>query len=163
MIYKYRITFILFFLLAGLNLNAGEIITWTDKDGTLNLSNLPPPHGVHVREVIQYKEITDNQKAQRQDRKKTNLQRRLKNRKSKNAEKAANEAKKAELRAIKARDKASEYIDKNAPRKKSKRKGFRYRREKAIEAVRKAEAYEKQAKKKAEETEIIEEIKNQKP
>lgn len=158
------IIFVFIFFLTGLNLNAGEIITWTDKDGNLNISNLPPPHGVHINESIRYREKADNHGTKRKYTEKQNLQHRLKYQKNEDAEKAAKEAKKAELEAIEARNKANKYINRHAPRKKRKREGFRYRRKKAVEAAQKAEAYEKQAEKKASEAKIIEkEIQYQTP
>ena len=151
---KYTHTCVVFFILfsIGSNLNAGEIVTWIDPDGNTNITNLPPPQGAKIHNVIQYKEKTDeeiseNERLKMQKRsillKQQNIQEASKAKKK--AKKYRKESEKAEVRAQEAAQKVIEYINKHSPRKKNKRRAYKYRSKKLVEAAEKAKAQAIQA------------------
>lgn len=169
---------ILILLLIGSNSNAGEIVTWTDEYGNLNITNQSPPEGVMVQNVIQYKEKTDEeireykrlQEKKRQDRlKQAKIQEAQKAKKE--AGKAKKEAEEAEARAEEATRNANEYINKYSSRKKKKRKAYRSRARKLVEEAEKAKALAIQAVNKANQAEkdakevakIVQEFDSQNP
>lgn len=151
---------ILILLLIGLNLSAGNIIMWTDEDGNFNITNLSPPEGVKIQNVIQYKEKTDEeireykrlQEQKRQDRLKQQKIQEAKKAKNE-AEKAKKEAEEAESRAEEAVRKANEYLNKHYPRKKKKRNAYIFRTKKLVQEAEKAKARAVQALKKANQAE----------
>lgn len=155
---------ILIVFLISSNLNAGEIVTWSDDDGNLNITNLPPPKGIKIQNTIQYKEKTDEEIREFKRRQEAKQQDRLKQQKIQEAQKAKKEAEKAKKEAEEekvcaeeAGQKANEYINKGFPRKKKKRNAYIFRTRKlaeeaemaevqAIEALKKANQAEKDAK-----------------
>jgi AAA15 family ATPase/GTPase len=151
---------ILILLLIGLNLGAGEIITWTDEDGNVNITNLPPPEGIKIQNVIPYKKKPDEeireyehlQEQKRQDRLKQQKIQEAKKAEN-DAEKAKNEAEEAESRAQEAVQKANEYLNKHNPRKKKKRNAYIFRTKKLVQEAEKAKAQAVQALNKANQTE----------
>jgi hypothetical protein len=151
---------ILIFLLIGLNLGAGEIITWTDENGNVNITNLPPPAGIKIQNVIPYKKRPDEeirkyehlQEQKRQDRLKQEKIQEAKKAEN-DAEKARNEAKEAESRAQEAVQKANEYLNKHNPRKKKKRNAYIFRTRKLVQEAQKAKAQAVQALNKADQAE----------
>jgi hypothetical protein len=50
------------------NLFAGQIYTWTDKDGNLHVTDTPPPAKAKVKDTLEYKEKTAAEIQELQDR-----------------------------------------------------------------------------------------------
>jgi len=176
--YARTATAILILLLIGLNLDAGEIITWTGEDGDLNITNLSPPSGVKIQNVIQYKEETGDWLKEYKRLQQKKRQDRLKHQKIQDAKKAKNEVEKAKkdaedaiARAECAVQRANEYTNKLAPRNRRKRDAYRSRTRMFVKEAEKAQAQAGQALKKAkqdekkarEATKIVQEFDSQNP
>jgi len=176
--YACTVAAILILLSIGLNLSAGEIIMWTDQDGNLNITNLSPPKGVKIENVIPYKEETEKEIKEYERIQDQQHRHRLKQQKIQEAqhaqieaEKAKKEAEEAMSRVEEAVRKANEYKNKHYPRKKKKREAYIFRTRKLAQEVEKAKEQAEQSLKKtkqaekeaAEAAKIVQELDGQYP
>jgi len=138
---------ILFFFLICPDINAETVYRWTDENGVVHITNLPPLKAVKRRKIIRYQEKTTEEKLKYQNLQKKELEKRLKQQKIQEAQKArirAEEAKKeaeeAKVRAEQARQVIQEHTETYAPRKKKKRNKYRKMSRILFEEAQKAEA-----------------------
>ena len=79
-------TTILILFLTRPDLNAETIYKWTDANGVVHITNLPPPKEVKIQEVMRYKEETAKEIREYQHLKENKSQERLKQQKIKDAQ-----------------------------------------------------------------------------
>jgi len=151
---------ILLLLFISPSLNAGTIYQWTDQSGVLHITNLPPPKGTKIQEVVQYKEKTAKEIQQDKLVIEQERQERLQQKKTQDTQDAEIRAKEARKKADEAKadaeqaiQQAQEQVEKYSTKKKKKRKKYRNRVRKAIQAAEKAEAQANEAATKANQAE----------
>ena len=138
---------ILILFLARPDLNAETIYKWTDANGVVHISNLPPPKEVKIQEVMRFKKETAKEIREYQHLQEKKSQERFKQQKIKDAQESKIRAQKAKLKAEEAKVhaeqailKAQESVEKYNVRKKKIRKKHRKKVSKLIEEAKEAEA-----------------------
>jgi len=138
---------ILLLFLSSPDLDAGKIYQWTDENGVLHLTNLPPPQDAAIQEIIQYQEKTAQEIQEYKLLQEQKRQKRLQQQQIQDAQKsefraqeAKKEAEEAKARAEETIQKTEEHLERYRSLKKSKKKKYRHKMRKAIKAAEEAEA-----------------------
>jgi len=142
------------FLLVGFQISvlyAGQVYTWTDKDGNLHVTDTPPPPKSNLKDTLEYQEKTAAEIRELKNRKKSRDEKRGQAAKINRVDQAKRRARQADERAKKAVEQAeqitsaSEIYIRRLASTKEKRKQFRKKIQKEAERARAAQAFAKKA------------------
>jgi chemotaxis protein histidine kinase CheA len=99
---------ILLVSLLNFGLYAGQVYTWTDKDGNLHVTDTPPPPKSNLKDTLEYEERTAAEIQELKNRKKLRVEESAQEEKINKVEEAKRRARQADERAKKAVEQAEQ-------------------------------------------------------
>jgi FtsZ-interacting cell division protein ZipA len=136
-------------------LTADKVYTWTDENGNLHITQVPPPKKAKLKDTMDYQPKPEKEDLETERRLETGDEATLKKQKSDEVRKARADAEKAKKQAEIARGKAEEatrmakeYIETH-DRNQYERRAYEYQMEKAVEDAKAAEKQARIAQEKA--------------